>query len=185
MAYICENVAWNEQTGIGVDTHMHRLFHALGWVQSKTPEQTRLQLEAWLPKDKWAEVNLLWVVFGQEVQQFKPKILRKALDCSIRYGLHATGIGTEFPKKIKCEAQHSRHSQHKNYSKSKSEQTDKIQNGHHLHGFRNFSNRPVAPLIGGLQLGTSDASTDSARKGSQSGTPVTKIHSVQAKLRKI
>lgn len=82
MAFICENVAWDEQTGIGVDTHMHRLFNALKWVNSKTPEQTRLQLEAWLPKDKWAEVNLLWVGFGQEVQQFKPKILRKALDCS-------------------------------------------------------------------------------------------------------
>ena len=82
MAFICENVAWNLQSGIGVDTHMHRLFNELQWVKSKTPEQTRVQLEAWLPRDQWAEVNLLWVGFGQEVQQFKPKILRKALDCS-------------------------------------------------------------------------------------------------------
>lgn len=82
MAYIAESVAWNRQSGIGVDTHMHRLFNALRWVKSKNPEQTRVQLEAWLPQDKWGEVNLLWVGFGQEVQQFKPKILRKALDCS-------------------------------------------------------------------------------------------------------
>jgi hypothetical protein len=82
MAFICENVVWNKQSGIGVDTHMHRLFNVLGWVKSKTPEQTRVQLEAWYPRDKWDEVNLLWVGFGQEVQQFKPKILRKALDCS-------------------------------------------------------------------------------------------------------
>lgn len=82
MAFICENVAWNKQSGIGVDTHMHRLFNKLRWVQSNNPEQTRMQLEAWLPEDKWKDVNLLWVGFGQEVQQFQPKIVRKALDCT-------------------------------------------------------------------------------------------------------
>lgn len=84
MAYICESVAWGTQSGIGVDTHMHRLFHLLRWVPAtaKTPEQTRLQLESWLPREYWAEVNLLWVGFGQEIQQEKAKILRKALDCS-------------------------------------------------------------------------------------------------------
>ena len=82
MAFIVENVAWNKCTGIGVDTHMHRMFNELKWVQSKTPEQTRMQLESWLPRDKWSTVNLLWVGFGQEVQQFKPKLLRKILDCS-------------------------------------------------------------------------------------------------------
>jgi endonuclease-3 len=82
MAYICENVAWDRVSGIGVDTHMHRLFNGLGWVQAKTPEQTRVQLESWLPREYWRDVNLLWVGFGQELQQFKPKILRKALDCS-------------------------------------------------------------------------------------------------------
>lgn len=82
MAYICESVAWQRSSGIGVDTHMHRLFNALGWVRSKTPEQTRLQLQAWLPIELWPTVNLLWVGFGQEVQQFQPKILRKALACS-------------------------------------------------------------------------------------------------------
>lgn len=82
MAFIIENVAWNKSTGIGVDTHMHRMFNQLKWVNSKNPEQTRLQLEAWLPKEYWPSVNLLWVGFGQEVQQFKPIMLRKALDSS-------------------------------------------------------------------------------------------------------
>ena len=80
MAYIVENVAFKRQTGIGVDTHMHRIFNQLKWVKSKNPEQTRVQLESWLPKEYWSTVNLLWVGFGQEVQQFKPKLLRKALD---------------------------------------------------------------------------------------------------------
>jgi len=82
MAYICESVAWGRQSGIGVDTHMHRLFNVLGWVSSKTPEHTRVQLEAWLPREYWPDVNVLWVGFGQEVQQFKPTLLRKALSCS-------------------------------------------------------------------------------------------------------
>ena len=82
MAYICESVAWGTQSGIGVDTHMHRLFNLLHWAHTKTPEQTRVHLESWLPRQYWAEVNLLWVGFGQEIQQEKGKILRKALDCS-------------------------------------------------------------------------------------------------------
>lgn len=81
MAYIIENICWDKQTGIGVDTHMQRLFPKLGWVSpdTKNPEQTRKQLESWLPHEYWGEVNLLWVGFGQEVQQEKQKTLRKAL----------------------------------------------------------------------------------------------------------
>jgi len=82
MAYIVENVALGKCSGIGIDTHMHRIFNELKWVNSKNPEQTRKQLESWLPEDRWMTVNVLWVGFGQEVQQFKPKIIRKALDCS-------------------------------------------------------------------------------------------------------
>jgi Predicted EndoIII-related endonuclease len=82
MAYIIENVAFGRSTGIGVDTHMHRIFNDLKWVQSKTPEQTREQLEGWLPFEKWGEVNMLWVGFGQESQQQKEKIIKKALRCS-------------------------------------------------------------------------------------------------------
>jgi endonuclease-3 len=82
MAYIIENVAFGRSTGIGVDTHMHRIFNDLKWVKSKTPEQTREQLEGWLPPEKWGEVNMLWVGFGQESQQQKEKIIKKALKCS-------------------------------------------------------------------------------------------------------
>ncbi len=84
MAYIVENICWDRQSGIGVDTHMQRLFPKLGWVSpdTKNPEQTRKQLESWLPQDYWGEVNLLWVGFGQEVQQERQKVLRKVLLCS-------------------------------------------------------------------------------------------------------
>jgi endonuclease III len=82
MAFIIENVALNKTSGIGIDTHMHRMFNELRWVKSKNPEQTRVQLESWLPDEYWGSVNVLWVGLGQEVQQFKPKIIEKALKCS-------------------------------------------------------------------------------------------------------
>ena len=87
MAYIIESICWDTQSGIGVDTHMHRLFPLIGYVKRdvKNAEQTRLQLQSWLPQEYWKDVNLLFVGFGQEVQQYKPKILRKALDCSRKY----------------------------------------------------------------------------------------------------
>ena len=50
MAFIILNVAHGVVTGIGIDTHMHRMMNQLRWVKTKTPEQTRLALEAWLPR---------------------------------------------------------------------------------------------------------------------------------------
>ncbi len=83
MAYIIESIVYNKSSGIGVDTHMHRIFNDIKWVnKTKTPEQTREQLEGWLPKEKWGELNSLFVGFGQESTQQKEKILKKALGCS-------------------------------------------------------------------------------------------------------
>lgn len=85
MAYILETVAWKTCSGIGVDTHMHRIFNLLHWcgtTATKDPERTRQRIEQWIPNDKWMDCNLLWVGFGQEVQQFKQKILQKAIQCS-------------------------------------------------------------------------------------------------------
>ncbi|XP_043641860.1 endonuclease III-like protein 1 [Drosophila teissieri] len=69
MAHICMAVAWNKITGIGVDVHVHRLSNRLGWVPkpTKEPEQTRVALEKWLPFSLWAEVNHLFVGFGQTI----------------------------------------------------------------------------------------------------------------------
>jgi endonuclease-3 len=34
-------------------------YKRLGWVNSKNPEGTRAQLEDWLPRENWKEVNKL------------------------------------------------------------------------------------------------------------------------------
>lgn len=67
MAHICMKTAWGEVTGIGVDTHVHRISNRLGWVDTKTPEETRKALENWLPRELWSEVNHLLVGFGQQI----------------------------------------------------------------------------------------------------------------------
>lgn len=75
MAHLAMKVAWNEITGIAIDTHLHRICNRLKWVQNtKSPEQTRVQLEAWLPKEYWNDINHLLVGFGQSIcLPVKPK----------------------------------------------------------------------------------------------------------------
>lgn len=69
MAHLCMRSAWNVVTGIGVDTHVHRISNWLRWVpkETKTPEETRVALEKWLPFELWEEVNHLLVGFGQTI----------------------------------------------------------------------------------------------------------------------
>ena len=52
---------------ICVDTHVHRIPNRLGWVSTKTPEQTERSLERILPERYWIEINRLLVRFGQQV----------------------------------------------------------------------------------------------------------------------
>lgn len=53
--------------GISVDTHVHRISNRLGWVSAKTPEKTRDQLEALIPKALWGDINWMLVGYGQTV----------------------------------------------------------------------------------------------------------------------
>jgi endonuclease-3 len=53
--------------GICVDTHVHRVSNRLGWVATKTPEQTERSLMTCLPERFWIPINELLVRFGQTV----------------------------------------------------------------------------------------------------------------------
>lgn len=52
MAHLIMQCAWNDTTGIAVDTHVFRITQRLGWIQKKPkqPEDCRKALESWLPK---------------------------------------------------------------------------------------------------------------------------------------
>lgn len=67
MAYLCMSAAWGRDEGIGVDVHVHRITNLWGWHRTSTPEQTRGALEAWLPRERWHEINGLLVGLGQTV----------------------------------------------------------------------------------------------------------------------
>lgn len=51
--------------GICVDTHVHRISNRLGWVKTKTPEQTEFALRKILPEQYWISYNDYLVAFGQ------------------------------------------------------------------------------------------------------------------------
>lgn len=51
---------------IAVDTHVHRITNLLGWVHTKTPEQTEKELTKILPKKYWPETNRLFVSIGRQ-----------------------------------------------------------------------------------------------------------------------
>jgi endonuclease-3 len=52
---------------ICVDTHVHRISNRLGWVRTRTPEQTEQALYRVVPRRYWAQVNLRLVTWGQNV----------------------------------------------------------------------------------------------------------------------
>jgi endonuclease-3 len=53
--------------GICVDTHVHRISNRLGYVRTKTPEETEFSLREKLPIEYWIEYNDLLVTLGQTI----------------------------------------------------------------------------------------------------------------------
>jgi endonuclease-3 len=48
-----------------VDTHVHRISNRIGYVATRTPEQTETALRAKLPQRHWKRYNEMLVAFGQ------------------------------------------------------------------------------------------------------------------------
>jgi endonuclease III len=65
-ANIVVTLAFN-QAGIAVDTHVHRISNRLGYVKTKTPEQTEMALRKKLPRRYWIVFNDLLVAYGQNL----------------------------------------------------------------------------------------------------------------------
>lgn len=80
MGYLTLSAAWGRDEGIGVDVHVHRITNLWGWHKTNNPEGTRAELEAWLPKEKWHDINHLLVGFGQTICL---PVGRKCGDCDL------------------------------------------------------------------------------------------------------
>jgi endonuclease-3 len=52
---------------IPVDTHVHRVSNRLGWVRTRTPEETERRLRAIVPRRHWLILNEIFVAHGKAV----------------------------------------------------------------------------------------------------------------------
>ena len=55
------------EPAICVDVHVHRIFNRLGYIKTKTPEETEFALRERLPLEYWIPINTLLVTHGQNV----------------------------------------------------------------------------------------------------------------------
>jgi endonuclease-3 len=60
-------LAHRSQRNICVDTHVHRISNRLGWVATRTPEETEHALYKAVSRRWWPVVNLYLVTWGQNV----------------------------------------------------------------------------------------------------------------------
>ena len=60
--------------GICVDVHVHRISNRIGWVKTKAPDDTEMELRKILPQKFWLDINTLLVTLGQNIcRPTKPK----------------------------------------------------------------------------------------------------------------
>ena len=56
-----------DKPAIPVDIHVHRISNRLGLVDTKTPEETEMELMKKIPKKFWLEINDTFVMYGQNI----------------------------------------------------------------------------------------------------------------------
>jgi endonuclease III len=60
-------LAFKSQQNICVDTHVHRISNRLGWVRTRTPDETEASLYQATAEQWWPYINLYLVTWGQNV----------------------------------------------------------------------------------------------------------------------
>ncbi|MBY0497127.1 MAG: endonuclease III [Cyanobacteria bacterium] len=73
-------LAFKSRDNICVDIHVHRIANRLGWVQTRTPEETEQALYKTLDRQWWPIVNLYLVTWGQNMCR---PVYPRCGDCAI------------------------------------------------------------------------------------------------------
>jgi len=73
-----------------IDTHCHRIPNRLGWVKTKTPVQTEIELGKILPEKYWKDFNGIFVQFGKTICV---PISPKCSECPISKYCPKIGVG--------------------------------------------------------------------------------------------
>lgn len=74
---------------IPIDTHCHRIPNRLGWLKTKTAEQTDKKIPKILPKKYWQNFNAIFVQFGRDICQ---PVSPKCSICPIRKYCKRIGV---------------------------------------------------------------------------------------------
>jgi len=73
-------LAFKGKENICVDIHVHRISNRLGWVRTRTPEETEQALYALLARRWWPLINLYLVTWGQNTCR---PVYPRCDDCAI------------------------------------------------------------------------------------------------------
>jgi endonuclease III len=76
---------------ICVDTHVHRISNRLGWVRTRTPEETEQALYKATHERWWPYINLYLVTWGQNVCR---PLYPRCGECVIRAHCAQVGVGS-------------------------------------------------------------------------------------------
>jgi len=82
-------LAFKSRQNICVDTHVHRISNRLGWVNTKTPEDTEHALYRATEQRWWASLNLYLVTWGQNVCR---PVHPRCRDCAIAADCPRIGV---------------------------------------------------------------------------------------------
>jgi endonuclease III len=82
-------LAFKSRENICVDTHVHRISNRLGWVETKTPEETEQALYRATARRWWSSINLYLVTWGQNVCR---PVYPRCDDCAIAGNCPRIGV---------------------------------------------------------------------------------------------
>ena len=73
-------LAFKSDENICVDIHVHRIANRLGWVRTRTPEETEQELYKTIDRQWWPVINLYLVTWGQNMCR---PVYPRCGDCAI------------------------------------------------------------------------------------------------------
>ena len=82
-------LAFQSETSICVDIHVHRISNRLGWVQTRDPEATEQALYRVIDSQWWPLINLYLVTWGQNVCR---PVYPRCGDCAIISDCRRVGV---------------------------------------------------------------------------------------------
>ena len=82
-------LAFKSHENICVDIHVHRIANRLGWVRTRTPEETEQALYKAIDRQWWPVVNLYLVTWGQNMCR---PVYPRCGDCALHQGVRRVDV---------------------------------------------------------------------------------------------